>query len=92
MAAPDRFALSPGLPLREGGHYSTGKENKRSALSECFADAAPDSWGRALMTRAMGTFAEPRFYLCGRGPMAAVTGLRHFSLAIAPQDSGDRYC
>jgi hypothetical protein len=48
LAAPDRFALWPGLPLREGGHYSTGKENKRSAVSECFADAAPDSWGARI--------------------------------------------
>ncbi|MDF1671138.1 MAG: type II toxin-antitoxin system HipA family toxin [Roseovarius sp.] len=54
LAASDRFALSPGLPLREGRHFSTGKENKRSALPGCFADAAPDAWGRALMTRALG--------------------------------------
>ncbi|MDF2370503.1 MAG: type II toxin-antitoxin system HipA family toxin [Rhizobiaceae bacterium] len=54
LAASDRFALSPGLPLREGSHFSTGKENKRSALPGCFADAAPDAWGRALMTRALG--------------------------------------
>ena len=54
LSASDHFALSPGLPLREGSHYSTGKEDKRSALSGCFADAAPDSWGRTLMTRALG--------------------------------------
>ncbi len=52
--ASERFALSPGLPLREGRHFSSGKNNKRSALSGCFSDAAPDSWGRALMTRALG--------------------------------------
>jgi len=54
LAAGDRFALSPGLPLREGSHYSSGREDKRSALAGCFADSAPDSWGRALMTRALG--------------------------------------
>lgn len=54
LAARDRFALSPGLPLREGSHYSTGKEDRRSALSGCFADSAPDSWGRALITKALG--------------------------------------
>lgn len=54
LEAADRFALSPALPLREGSHYSTGKHDKRSALSGCFADAAPDSWGRALMTKALG--------------------------------------
>jgi serine/threonine-protein kinase HipA len=54
LAAPDRFALSPGLPLREGSHYSAGRGDRRSALSGCFADAAPDAWGRALMTKALG--------------------------------------
>lgn len=54
LAAEDRFALAPGLPLREGSHFSSGKDDKRSALPGCFADAAPDSWGRALMTRALG--------------------------------------
>ena len=53
LAASDRFALSPGLPLREGSHYNSGREDRRSALPGCFADAAPDSWGRALMTRAL---------------------------------------
>lgn len=54
LAAPDRFALSPGLPLREGGHFSAGRGDHRSALPGCFSDAAPDSWGRALMTKALG--------------------------------------
>lgn len=54
LAASDRFALSPGLPLREGSHFSSGRDDKRSALPGCFADAAPDSWGRALMTKALG--------------------------------------
>ena len=59
LAASDRFALSPGLPLREGSHYNSGKEDRRSALPGCFADAAPDSWGRALMTRALsGSLSE----------------------------------
>lgn len=54
LAAPDRFALSPGLPLREGSHYSAGHGDRRSALPGCFSDAAPDSWGRALLTKALG--------------------------------------
>ncbi|MEM7006492.1 MAG: type II toxin-antitoxin system HipA family toxin [Pseudomonadota bacterium] len=54
LASEDRFALAPGLPLREGSHFSSGKDDKRSALPGCFADAAPDSWGRALMTKAVG--------------------------------------
>ncbi|WP_299959412.1 type II toxin-antitoxin system HipA family toxin [uncultured Roseobacter sp.] len=54
LVAEDRFALSPGLPLREGSHFSSGKDDKRSALPGCFSDAAPDSWGCALMTKALG--------------------------------------
>lgn len=54
LAADDRFALAPGLPLREGSHFSSGKDDRRSALPGCFADAAPDSWGRALMTKSLG--------------------------------------
>ncbi|MEZ5934836.1 MAG: type II toxin-antitoxin system HipA family toxin [Alphaproteobacteria bacterium] len=54
LSAPDRFALSPGLTLREGSHYNSGRGDVRTALSGCFADAAPDSWGRALMTKALG--------------------------------------
>lgn len=54
LAAPDRFALAPGLPLREGGQFFSGKDDKRSALPGCFADAAPDSWGRGLMAKALG--------------------------------------
>jgi len=54
LAAPDRLALSPGLPLREGGHFFSGKDDKRSALPGVFADAAPDSWGRGLMAKALG--------------------------------------
>jgi serine/threonine-protein kinase HipA len=54
LAAPERFALSPSLPLREGSHFSAGRGDRRSALPGCFSDAAPDSWGRALMRKALG--------------------------------------
>jgi len=49
-----RFALSPDLPLNAGGHYSSGRDDTRNALPGCLSDAAPDSWGRGLMTRAFG--------------------------------------
>ena len=54
LAARDGFAMAPGLPLREGGHYSTGGFDRRLALPECFSDAAPDAWGRSLMTKVLG--------------------------------------
>ena len=54
LSQRDRFALSPGLPLRRGSHYSSGKDARRLAIPGCFSDAAPDAWGRALMTKALG--------------------------------------
>ncbi|MCP4318165.1 MAG: type II toxin-antitoxin system HipA family toxin [Hyphomicrobiales bacterium] len=63
LSAKDRFALSPGLPLRAGGHYASGRVDRRSALPGCFSDAAPDTWGRALMTRALGSGLSEYDYL-----------------------------
>ncbi len=54
LQADDRFQLAPGLPLQAGGFYASGREDRRNALHVAFQDAAPDSWGRALMTRALG--------------------------------------
>ncbi|MCY3566053.1 MAG: type II toxin-antitoxin system HipA family toxin [Gammaproteobacteria bacterium] len=54
LEARDRFQLAPGLPLKTGGFFAAGREDRRNALHACFQDAAPDSWGRALMTRALG--------------------------------------
>ena len=54
MASANRFALAPGLPLSPGHHIRSRGNARRSALPECFSDAAPDSWGRGLMTKALG--------------------------------------
>ena len=55
LSAKDAFALSPELPLRQGGHYASGSRgDKRNALHGCFSDASPDSWGRALMSSVLG--------------------------------------
>ena len=54
LEADDRFRLAPGLPLQAGGFFASGRGDRRKALHVCFQDAAPDSWGRALMTRALG--------------------------------------
>ncbi len=64
LAAEDAFALSPGLPLREGGHFTAAtRDDTRTALPGCFGDAAPDSWGRALMSRALGNGLSEFDYL-----------------------------
>jgi len=55
ISADDGFALSPSLPLGPGGHHNSARTgDPRAALPGCLADAAPDSWGRALMTKALG--------------------------------------
>ena len=54
LEANDNFRLAPGLPLQAGGFFATGRGDRRGALHNSFQDAAPDSWGRALMTRALG--------------------------------------
>lgn len=64
LASKDAFALSPGLSLREGGHFSAAtRDDTRSALSGCFGDAAPDSWGSRLMARALGNGLSEFDYL-----------------------------
>lgn len=84
LLAQDRFALSPGLPLREGSHYSTGRESRRSALSGCFADAAPDSWGRALMTKALGGGLSEFDYLVRSDDRARQGALRFLGPDMRP--------
>ena len=54
LEADDSFQLAPGLPLQAGGFFASGRDDRRNALHNSFQDAAPDSWGRALMTRALG--------------------------------------
>jgi serine/threonine-protein kinase HipA len=54
LGKADAFAISPGLPLQTGGFHNSSRDGRRDAISGCFADAAPDSWGRALITRALG--------------------------------------
>ena len=54
LGADDSFQLAPGLPLQAGGFFATGRGDRRHTLHNGFQDAAPESWGRALMTRALG--------------------------------------
>ena len=54
LSSEDSFPLAPGLPLRTGGFFAAARGDHRRALPLCFQDAAPESWGRALMTRALG--------------------------------------
>ena len=52
---PGAFALAPSLPLSEQPFYSSGdRTNQRGALPGPFSDAAPDSWGRGIVRKALG--------------------------------------
>lgn len=48
---PDRFELSPDLPLGPGYQYHPGKDSNQSAFFSCFADVEPDGWGRMVIKR-----------------------------------------
>lgn len=55
LAYPERFPLSPSMPLSETPfHRSGGRENPRDALPGPVGDGAPDSWGRGILRKAMG--------------------------------------
>ncbi len=50
---PDRFALSPDLPLVSGYQFRAKKnmDVSQSAFFGCFADTEPDGWGRMVIQR-----------------------------------------
>ena len=51
LANPDRFALSPDLPLVIGYQFRANKDLDQSAFFGCFADTEPDGWGRTVIKR-----------------------------------------
>ncbi len=48
---PNRFELSPDLPLATGYQYRPSKPTSTSAFFGCFADVEPDGWGRKVIER-----------------------------------------
>ncbi len=84
LAAHDRFQLAPGLPLQTGGFFASGREDRRNALNVCFQDAAPDSWGRALMTRALGGGLTEFDYLTLCDDRTRLGALRFLDVDMAP--------
>ena len=48
LAAPDAYALDPGMPLTSGQFQTRAGQ----AMFGIFADSAPDRWGRTLIQRA----------------------------------------
>ena len=51
LASPERFALSPDLPLASGYQFRAGKGSGESVFFSCLADTEPDGWGRNVIRR-----------------------------------------
>ncbi len=51
LAHPQRFALSPDLPLTAGWQFRARGEPGQSTFFGCFADVEPDGWGRTVIGR-----------------------------------------
>lgn len=55
LLRPGAFALSPSLPLGEHPTFHSGnRESRRGALPGVISDATPDSWGRGVISKALG--------------------------------------
>jgi serine/threonine-protein kinase HipA len=54
---PDRFALSPDLPLISGYQFHSASTSDESAFFACFSDVEPDGWGKMVIQR---DFAKQR--------------------------------
>ena len=84
LEAHDGFGLAPGLPLQAGGFFASGRGDPRNALHVCFQDAAPDSWGRALMTRVLGGGLTEFDYLTQSGDRTRHGALRFLDDELVP--------
>lgn len=51
LSSPERFELSPDIPLVPGYQYRSNKVMGQSAFFDCFADVEPDGWGRMIIKR-----------------------------------------
>ena len=67
-----------------GGFFASGRGDPRNALHVCFQDAAPDSWGRALMTRVLGGGLTEFDYLTQSGDRTRHGALRFLDDELVP--------
>ena len=82
LAHPERFALSPSMPLAENRFfYSGGAENPNRALPGPVGDSTPDKWGRSLINKTMGRPASELDILLG-----ADDGTRQGALRYLDED------
>ncbi|NJM83449.1 MAG: type II toxin-antitoxin system HipA family toxin [Tabrizicola sp.] len=97
---PNRFALSPDLPLQDGPTFRTRSGNA-SALPLPVSDGAPDSWGRAIIKMAFkgdgrGRVPNDLDYLLESDDFLRSGALRYFdgpgegATALAPPRTAER--
>ena len=86
QAAPDAFAISPGLPLA-GGEFHLTREGNRQAIPAVMMDGGPDSWGRAVIRTGLGRRCGDLDYLLEVDDVLRTGALRYFNdegTALAP--------
>lgn len=83
LAAEDRFALEPGLPLVSGMQYHQ-QARDGSLFHGAIADTEPDGWGRKVILR---DHAKQRQQARQRGAGGETHALNHLDFLLAVDDS-----
>jgi serine/threonine-protein kinase HipA len=83
LAAPDRFALEPGLPLVAGMQFHP-RARAGSLFHGAIADAEPDGWGRKLILRDYG---KRRQQVRAKGAVVDSVALNHVDYLLAVDDA-----
>ncbi len=77
---PERFALSPALPLSGSPYFtSASRVDPRSALPGPIGDSSPDSWGRGLIQKARSAKLTELDYLLAVDDFSRQGSLRYLS-------------
>ena len=83
LAAPDRFALEPGLPLVTGMQFHP-QTREGSLFHGAIADTEPDGWGKRVILRDHG---KQRDQARRYGGSVGARALNHLDFLLAVDDS-----
>jgi serine/threonine-protein kinase HipA len=83
LAAEDRFALEPGLPLVSGMQFHQ-QARDGSLFHGAIADTEPDGWGRKIILR---DYAKQRQRAREKGAAVEPRALNHLDFLLAVDDS-----
>ena len=83
LAAEDRFALEPGLPLVSGMQFHQ-QARDGSLFHGAIADTEPDGWGRKIILR---DYAKQRQRARAEGGAAESPALNHLDFLLAVDDT-----